>query len=811
MVLLLIIIPSFLYSEKLTNAETEWLANHGTVTVVSQISYPPFEFRSDEGQSLGMSIELLQWIATEYGIVMHFTHAPFKEAQEMVLSGEADILSSFFYSKERDRKFDFSSVIYKVPASIFVRRDRTDIHSISDLKNQTVSLQSGDYAIDFLTEKKLNISFLEAPDFDQATTLLIENKSDALVGDTQIIMYHVYQRDRQNFIKRIGTPLYEGKNCFAVKQGNTILRDILNHGLKKAESEKILQKIERKWLGQVYAKSSPLYTYRFFLVGIIASLFLFALTIWFWNNRLRKEVNRRVEELRVVNHSLMESQERFHLISNNTSDIIVMVEKTGKIIFINHSVKDIFGFSEKDILNTNILDHFDTANPSAKTINTILSSVQDGSIPPGSQRQFEIEMKDSHNTTHHLVSTTNVAATHKNDIYIISIVKDVTESLKLQEEQLKARKLESVGVLAGGIAHDFNNLLTGIIGNISLAQHTTSDPDTLRRTIRDAATAAQRAKDLTQQLLTFSKGSAPLKELTDIQSLIQYEATFALRGSNVKLDIQSDPDLRDCEVDSAKISQVINNLVINADQAMPKGGLLKITISNHSIEVYDVLPLTTGDYVHVVIQDEGKGIDRELQQHIFDPYFTTKSTGSGLGLATSYSIVLKHNGYMYVESEVDKGTRMHILLPASDERADRSGRSDSVASNGFGSILVMDDDDLVLRVAEGILSSLGYTVFTAENGTETLQIYREQLDAGTPFRAVIMDLTIPGGMGGEEAIGQLLKIDPDATAIVSSGYADDPILTGYTKYGFKAILRKPYTLEEMSSVLNSLFDGNNDK
>jgi len=378
----------------------------------------------------------------------------------------------------------------------------------------------------------------------------------------------------------------------------------------------------------------------------------------------------------------------------------------------------------------------------------------------------------------------------------------------LEEERLRIAKLESVGTLAGGIAHDFNNLLTGIMGNIGLAKRHLKPEDKFIERLNEAEKAAVRARDLTQQLLTFARGGMPVRKLASISELIKETATFALRGSKTGLRLSLPDDLWVLEVDEGQVSQVIHNIVINADEAMPAGGTLHISASNVVIKRLGALPLSRGNYLRIDIKDEGIGISKELLTRIFEPYYTTKQKGSGLGLATAYSIIKNHGGYITAQSRQNTGTTFRIYLPAFEKPApEREEVKEEMSTTGKGKILVMDDEEIIRDMLSKMLPISGYQVEHTSDGAEAIKKYVEAREAGRPFDAVIMDLTIPGGMGGKEAIKKLLEIDPDAKVIVSSGYATDPIMSEYKDYGFSAIITKPYSVSQMEETLRGILKG----
>ncbi|MBI5589384.1 MAG: response regulator [Deltaproteobacteria bacterium] len=381
--------------------------------------------------------------------------------------------------------------------------------------------------------------------------------------------------------------------------------------------------------------------------------------------------------------------------------------------------------------------------------------------------------------------------------------RDVTRQKKLEEELLKAQKLESIGVLAEGIAHDFNNILTMILGNISLAKMTAEPGGKVCNWLNEAEKASARAKDLTQQLLTFSKGGVPIKKVISLEHAIKYSMSFALRGANVKGDFRITGGFRTVEADEGQIIQALNNLIINAIQAMPDGGVLTIEVSTVVIESRDNLPLINGEYVKITLADQGAGIPAENLLRIFDPYFTTKQKGSGLGLAVTYSIIKNHGGHIDVESMAGSGTVFTIHMPASEEPVEITEIEESRIA-GKGRILIMDDEEMVREVGREILCHLGYDAETAGDGAEAIEASKNAKNAGKPFDVVILDLTIPGGMGGKEAVKRLREIDPSVKAIVSSGYSNDPVMADFCAYGFNEVMIKPYNVTELSLALHKM-------
>jgi two-component system cell cycle sensor histidine kinase/response regulator CckA len=391
----------------------------------------------------------------------------------------------------------------------------------------------------------------------------------------------------------------------------------------------------------------------------------------------------------------------------------------------------------------------------------------------------------------------------------LEIATDITARRRMEEELIKSQKLESIGILAGGIAHDFNNVLTGIMGNISLVMLNTDLSEKTQKRLSEAEKSCIRAKDLTQRLLTFARGGAPVKKISSLSSLLKDAASFALTGTTVKSEFSLPGENCFAEIDEGQIRQVIHNIIINAVESMPQGGTVKVACQKIQLKAEDGVPLQAGDYVKISIQDAGTGISPEHLPKIFDPYFTMKEKRAGMGLATSYSIIKNHGGYITAESALGKGTTIFIYLPTVVVEPAPLKVEDVRSSATGGRVLIMDDEEIIRNVVGEMLMHLGYEVGFAEDGAEAIRLYREAMEASRPFHAVIMDLTIPGGMGGKEAIAKLREIDSHVKAIVSSGYSNDPVMANFKEFGFVGVVTKPYKMKEMNETLRRVLAQSN--
>ncbi len=397
-----------------------------------------------------------------------------------------------------------------------------------------------------------------------------------------------------------------------------------------------------------------------------------------------------------------------------------------------------------------------------------------------------------------------------NTVGIVAIFRDVMEKKRVEEELSKASKLESMGIFSGGIAHDFNNFLTVILGNLSMIKEQIGEKEDVAELLAEVEKATIRAKDLTQQLLVFSKGGTALvKKVTSVSKLVQEVAHFSLSGSNVRCEFSLGDNLWPVEIDIGQINQVINNLIINAQQAMSMGGVIQVNTKNVTMGIDEtdealLYECQKEKYVKISIQDHGAGISKDNLDKIFDPFFTTKTKGNGLGLATCYSIIKKHDGIIKAISEPGSGTLFNIYLPAVEKNVEQESDEKEPMKLGKGNILIMDDEEMVRDVSGRILSRLGYKVQGAIDGVQAIEFYQKAQEKGAPFDVVILDITIPGGMGGQETMKKILEIDPNARGIISSGYSNDPVISEFKKYGFGMFMIKPYKMEELGKAVQKV-------
>ncbi len=517
------------------------------------------------------------------------------------------------------------------------------------------------------------------------------------------------------------------------------------------------------------------------------------------NRDLRHEINVRKEAER----ALALEKGRLAVTLTSIADAVVTVDTAGSIILINRAAEELSGYAQDEAEDKPFTEVF-----------RFKGYDPDGEKDPVAFLLRETRFSEpctliSRSGTEHLIEK-NASPIHTHDATLAGIVivlKDVTEHHRMEVELLKARKLESIGTLAGGIAHDFNNLLAVILGNISFAKMLITGNQKAAKRLDEAEKATIRGKDLSYRLLTFARGGTPVKKVTVLYDLIRDAAEITTAGSRSNCVYHFPENLFKVSVDEAQVRQVIHNLVLNARESMPDGGAIDITAENMYLTDVEGSNRDPGNYIRISIRDKGVGIAPENLERVFDPYFTTKEMGSekgmGLGLAICYSIIKSHSGYITLDSEPGQGTVVHVYLPALSPE-EQSTAASSVLPARELRILYMDDEEQVRDIAGQILQHIGYAVEFAKDGSEAIELFKKEAQAGVPYDLVILDLSVPGGMGGREALSGILMIDPHAKAIVSSGYIDETTVHEYEGYGFSGVVMKPYTLEQLEKAIKDV-------
>ena len=515
------------------------------------------------------------------------------------------------------------------------------------------------------------------------------------------------------------------------------------------------------------------------------------------NTKLQQEISERRKLQELLSLGKKEWEETFDIIS----DAIMIIDKDFTVIRVNKAAQLMLGLSFREIIGQKCHRLYHGADACVEGCASCLV------LKTG--KPSTIETFAPHLDKYLEIKAIPQVDENNEVIKLVHVIRDITMRKKMEAEVLKTQKLESIGILAGGIAHDFNNLLQVILGNISLAKMLTNPKENTFHLLDEVDKASEQAKELSHRLLTFSKGGDPVRRIASVKNLLTESISLCLSGSNVDCKASLPEDLDLIEVDKGQMTQVFNNLLINAKEAMPDGGTIEISASNVRITGNDNLPLKEGHYVKIAVTDHGAGISEKHLPRIFDPYFSTKNRGSdkgmGLGLAICHSIIAKHGGHIEVESEVGVGTSFYVYLPASPKSiVEEKTEKDVGLFADRGRVLFMDDDERVRRITGAMLQQLGYDVEFARNGEEAIERYRKEKESGKRFDVVILDLTVQGGTGGKEALRELHEIDPEVKAVISSGYADDPTIKNFRAYGFLGAIAKPYTIEKLMALLEKL-------
>jgi signal transduction histidine kinase/CheY-like chemotaxis protein len=711
---------------RLSEAERAWLASREEVVFVGQLSYPPFEFiHPRHGEYTGMAIELIRWIATEFGFNAVFLPMPFASAQQAVETGEADALTGIFASEERRKRFDFSEEVFAVPASIFVRTERTDVLEIEDLQGKRVAVQRGDYAMEHLRVKGIQVSFQYTDDFPSALNLVASGGADALIGDEQIVLYYLYSGGLAGDIKKVAAPLYTGSDCMAVAKGNDILLSILDKGLAHARATGTFNRIYEKWLGTSYSTgTSNLDKWAMPLLVALGILMVIALTAIAWTMQLNRVVQKKTAELRDLNLELKASNDR--LTAANAQLIMDMEERA----------------------------------------------------------RMEEERR------------------------------------RLEARMIKAQNYESLSLLAGGVAHDFNNLLTTIIGSVDAAINAGTLHPEASQHLAEAIDNARQAGELAKRMLDFSGRTVSAREPLNLGEMIgsMTKVLEAASPQRTPLRFQLDGQAVMVRGDPVQLRQVIVNLVLNAGESYEAGSsparserLVNIRVGMQEVDPVMIATIRAGHelppgrYAVIEVSDSGSGIAPETMGRLFDPFFSTKKNGRGLGLAALAGIVQAHAGAIAVQSVPGRKTTFTVILPLAVDNSvqERETANRSVGLQLMGTILLVEDQDGVRKTTARMLESLGLQVLQAKNSTSAATILEEQRDT---IQGILLDLTIIG-QDSQEIFSMVRDLAGKIPVIVTSGYSDTELQNLPSVGKLAGVLKKPYDRPMLVSALLAGFPG----
>lgn len=823
LLLLLLFSPPLLHAGVTLSAEERaFLDSHGFVTFVSQSNYPPFEFIHADGSRDGMTIEMATWLATELGFRARFTDMSFVEAQRAIQSGQADVLTSFFYSESRDKAFDFTTTLFKVPASIFVASERPDIVQLRDLNGKRIAMQQGDYANSFLMKAGITFHIVATRDFAEATAAVVEGRADALIGDEQIVQYYLFSNKLTERIKKVGEPLYVGLNSMAVKQGNELLLGILNKGIAYGREAGIINRLNQKWIGVHYQVQQKVWPRIWPYLALVAGLLLLIVV---WNLRLRQLVDQKTSALsagearyRELYEELKVREERLNYSLKGASCGLWDWAITNKQVYYDPNYYRMAGYAPDAFPATyeewKKRIHPDDVESAERALNDCIA----GNV-------------ENYTSVFRLLSATGewLWVMDKGEIIerakdgtalrFIGLHVDISERVAAEQQrrELEAKlrqkyKVEAIGLMAGGMAHNFNNNLAIILGSVELAQRRIDQTDKVTALLENISTAALRSRDLVQQVLVYSRMGVVNKEQINPAEVVK-ETVKLLQLTipatvEVQCRIDADADQVHVRGDATQMQEALINLSNNAVFAMQEKGKLKISVSRvflaaHQLPHRRQLPAT--GFVQIDVADSGCGIAADLQEKIFDPFFTTKDVhaGTGMGLSTVQGVMDQHEGFVKVVSSPGQGAIFSLFFPVVEGLSSSIAVEENEVVAGDERILFVDDDALVAGVGQQMLEQAGYQVTVAAGGLAALKLMEEDPHQ---FDLVITDQTMPE-LSGEELTTQLLALRPDLPVILCTGYSNRIDAEGAKALGVRAFLLKPLKMLELLARVRQVLDG----
>ena len=783
---------------QLTAEEIAWLnENKDAIRYGPNPYWPPGDYL-ENGEHKGIVSDYIKIFEQKLGITFQKVYYDDWESfYQGMMTGAFDLVGAVQETEERKKVFVFTEPFLTTRLAVLTRANRPAMSSLDDLNSMTVAGIRGYSSLDYVKSKYPGVKVIECDDDLTVLLKVSAGAADGAIVDYMIASYLVdkYSITNIQYSRELD---FHWDLRFGINKEKSPLRSILDKVLRTIGPEE-RQDIYHKWVS-IKLEHKPSFVERHLkiIAGFFSLILLFLLIVICFNRSLKKKVFSRTKELQKSADQLRENKEYLQAVLDSAGDAVIVNDaETGQIIDVNQRMVDLYGYSYEEALQVN----FGTLSQGAPPFSQAEALAWLRKAQLGGPQTFEWLSRHKDGQTFWGEVKISSAVIGNADRFVIA-VRDITQRKQIEEQLAKAQKLEALGVLAGGIAHDFNNLLFAIFGNVELACTQLKEKKVLKY-LSISLNTIERARSLTQQLLTFAKGGAPIQKIAPLFPFVEETTQFALSGSNVSCSFEIPEDLWNCNYDRNQIGQVIDNLTINAQQAMPAGGQIHISAGNIIFAEGEHPLLAPGDYVRISIKDSGIGIPKELLSKIFDPFFSTKLTGHGLGLATCFSILQRHNGCIDVDSEVGKGTVFHVYLPAEKETIQGEDQKNTQGYVGSGTILVMDDDDVIRQTMADMLVAMGYSVVCKKDGQEAVDFVSSAEASGYNIVGAIFDLTIPGGMGGKEAVSEIRKMNIAMPVFVISGYAEDPIMKNPEAYGFTASLSKPFRRIELIEMIGA--------
>jgi PAS domain S-box-containing protein len=743
----------------------------------------PISFADENGKPSGFTADLVAEMRRAGLGEVELVLAPWSPLMKRFDAGQIDVLANVALTTERLRDMDFSISHAYVHGVIYQPANARPIHTTADFSGKTIATLSGSISYqNAVIHDGWGATIKPFPSPQAAVDAVLRGECDAA-----LLIYGLerkYVTDARGLRRGLVDDIIYSFR-FAVHKGDAATLASLNEALATVRSDGSFERLYEKWISPIEQRSLRLSDLKPYALSIITGLILIAAIIW-WQRHMLARVSRHARALR-------ESEERFHGLVDSAFEGWVIHQET-RIVLANANFAATFSYTVPELLGKSILDL----------------------VLPDSQRAVQNAITSQRITFYEVIGLrkdgtpipieiSGQPCTYDGKPARIAAVRDLTAHKQAAADQLVLSKLESTGILAGGIAHDFNNLLAILVLNIDMALVHQKGDDDVTRFLQGAKNAAYSARTLTQQLITFAHGEVSVRQPTDLSALLHKTVPLALSGSNVRAEITAAPHLWRAEIDAGQIERVIGNLVLNARESMPAGGVVTVSADNVTLRPGEIGALPGGEYARLTVTDRGYGIPAETISKIFDPYFSTKRRGAqkgmGLGLTISHSILAQQGGTLTVDSHVGTGTTFHVYLPATRQLAAPPSLAGLVSAPRPGRILVMDDETVLRETLRGALAHVGYVAVAAADGQTAVDLYAAALKESHPFDVVLLDLTVRGGMGGLEAMTALLALDPKVNVIVMSGYTQETILRDYARHGFSAALTKPFELHKLIAAI----------
>ncbi|HEY9072010.1 MAG TPA: transporter substrate-binding domain-containing protein [Candidatus Ozemobacteraceae bacterium] len=788
----------------LTQEERDWLAARGNVVrFAPDPAFPPLEWFDEQGKYRGFVADCIRLIETRLGIRIEIIRCrTWDEVIARAKSRQIDGITAAQITPERLTYLSFTRPLIDIPNVIITRADIPGMLNFGNMATMSIAVTRGNALHEHIQKSFPGLQLVPENDDLACLQAVSFKRADATVVNLAIAAWLI----EKHGIAQLRVAGDSGKTnvlAIACRSDEPLLHAIMEKGLASL-SEEDKAALYKRWIS---LDSPPGFTREEFWhwFWYAAMLLTGIMTVFFiWNRTLQSLVAMRTDELtieltarREAEKALLEQKERLAVTLACIGEGVISTDLSGRIQIMNATAAELTGWKAEEAMGKALSEVF---------------PLQAGTS--GHRHHAEMTARNGRRLR---ISSAMAPITDAggSQIGTVIVFQDITIQEEIERELQRAQKLESLGILAGGIAHDFNNILTGILGNVSLAKALLPIDAEPSRYLAEAEGSISTARGLTRQLLTFARGGIPNKRAQAVGGLIADSSKLVLTGSSIRLLLDIAPDLHLLEVDEGQLGQAIQNMVINARQAMSSGGTIRASAHNVTVAQDGSVPagqsvmrhgslLQPGNYVQISVIDEGCGIPPENLPHLFDPFFTTKSTGHGLGLSTVYSIIERHGGHITVESRPGEGSTFRVYLPAAAVQRVPEPEVAPAPARGAGPVLVMDDETTILAVMQGILGHLGYESTGVPTGEAALEACRQAIEAKRPYRLAILDLTIRGGMGGNEARKRLHELDPHLKIVVASGYSNDPVLADCTAHGFCGSLRKPFTMAEVRDILGRI-------